>query len=211
MTFQSRAAHDRTAAAYDTAADAAGWFPEALFGLCFDRLQPGQRVLSVGIGTGRCAAPFAAHGLTVWGVDEAPGMLEVCRVRGLAERLVEHDLAVRPWPFDDRSVTHVLASGVVHFLPDLRAFVSECSRLMRDDGVLAITTRLPSADDVRVGPDVEETVVDGVPIYAHAPRHLTEVLGDNGLLAVKHLDVLVGGDGAGEAYRLTVAARPPAV
>lgn len=56
MTSQSRGAHDRTAAWYDDAAREAGWFPQALFGLCFDRMRPGQRLLSVGIGTGLCAA-----------------------------------------------------------------------------------------------------------------------------------------------------------
>lgn len=205
MTAASRAAHDRTAAEYDDAAASAGWFPEALFGLCFDRVRPGERVLALGIGTGLCAAPFAARGLTVWGVDESAGMLAVCREQGIAERLVEHDLAVRPWPFDDGAVTHVLASGVAHFLRDLGGFVAESRRVMSDDGVLAITTRLPSASP-HDAPDVEETVAEGVPIYGHSPRHLAAVLGVNGLVAVKQLDVLLGEDGARDTYRLTVAA-----
>lgn len=205
MTSASRAAHDRTAAEYDAAASSAGWFPEALFGLCFERLRPGQRVLAVGIGTGQCAAPFAAHGLSVWGVDESAGMLAVCRAKGIAERLVEHDLVVRPWPFGDAAVTHVLASGVTHFLEDLGSFVAECRRVMSDDGVLAVTTRLPHAHDD--APDVEEAVVDGVPVFAHSPRHLAAVLGDTGLVAVKQLDVLLGADGARDTYRLTVAVR----
>jgi len=203
MTTQSRRAHDLTATAYDAAARTAGWFPEALFGLCFDRLQPGQRVLSVGIGTGECARPFAAHGLTVWGVDESPAMLAVCRAKGVAERLVEHDLAERPWPFDDAAVTHVVASGVVHFLPDLRSFVGECRRVMRPDGLLAITTRAPRAAPA---PNVEETVADGVPIYGHAPRHVDEVLAAHGLRPLKQLDVLLGDGDDRDVYRLTVAA-----
>ncbi len=201
----SRAAHDRTAAEYDDAAASAGWFPEAIFGLCFDRLRPGQRVLSVGIGTGACAAPFAAHGLSVWGVDESPGMLAVCRAKGVAERMVEHDLAVRPWPFDDGAVTHVLAAGVTHFLRDLGAFIGECGRVM-SDGVLAVTTRLPRPvlDDA---PDVEKSVVGGVPIYSHSPRQLAVALAAAGLVAVKQLDVLLGADGDRDAYRITVAVR----
>ena len=207
MTSESRAAHDHTATEYDDAASSAGWFPEAMFGLCFDRLRPGQRVLAVGIGTGVCAAPFAAHGLSVWGVDESPGMLAVCRAKGIAERLVEHDLAVRPWPFDDGAATHVLASGVTHFLRDLGAFVAECSRVMSDDGVLAVTTRLPRSIPLDDAPDVEETIVGDVPIFAHSPRHLTAVLGDAGLVAVKQLDVLLGADDDRETYRITVAVR----
>jgi hypothetical protein len=73
-------------------------------------------------------------------------------------------------------------------------------------GVLAVTTRLPhpSPDDA---PDVEETVVGGVPIYAHSPRHLRVVLADAGLVAVKQLDNLLGADGDRDIYRITVAAR----
>ena len=204
MTSESRAAHDRSATEYDDAASAAGWFPEAMFGLCFDRLSPGQRVLDVGIGTGVCAAPFAAHGLSVWGVDESPGMLAICRAKEIAERLVEHDLAVRPWPFDDGAVTHVVASGVAHFLADLGAFVAECSRVM-SDGVLAVTTRLPRS--APVGDAESEEVVDGVPIFAHSPRHLTTALGDAGLVAAKQLDVLLGDDDHRDTYRITVAVR----
>lgn len=206
MTSESRAAHDRSAAEYDDAASSAGWFPEAMFGLCFDRLRPGQRVLAVGIGTGVCAAPFAVHGLSVWGVDESAGMLAVCRTKGIAERLVEHDLALRPWPFDDGAVTHVLASGVTHFLEDLGSFVAECSRVM-SDGVLAVTTRLPRCAPGEEAPDVEGTVVGDVPVFAHSSRHLTAVLADAGLAAAKQLDVLLGADGDRDTYRVTVAVR----
>lgn len=207
MTSQSRAAHDSTAAEYDTAASAAGWHPEALLGLCLGRVRPGDLVLAVGIGTGLCAAPFAAHGLRVWGVDESPRMLEVCRAKGIAERLVEHDLAVRPWPFGDAAVAHVLAAGVTHFLPDLGAFVAECARVMSDDGVLAITTRLPR-HPVRPGAsDVETALVGGVPVHAHAPGLLAAALADAGLVAVAQLDVLLGADDARDVYRLTVAVR----
>ena len=201
MTAQSRAAHDSSAAGYDEAARAAGWFPEAVFGLCFDRLRPGQRVLALGIGTGLCAAPFAAHRLTVWGLDESPGMLAVCRARGVAERLVEHDLDVRPWPFGAEAVTHVLASGVAHFLRELEPFMAECRRVMSDDGVLAVTTRLPSADLI----DVEELVFGGVPVFAHSARHVAAALGRAGFVVDKRLDVVVGDGDVRDTYSLWVA------
>ncbi len=207
MTAQSRAAHDGTAEAYDAAASAAGWYPEALVGLILDRLRPGQRVLAVGIGTGLCAVPLAARGLRVWGVDESPGMLAVCRAKGVAERLVEHDLARRPWPFDDGAVVHVVAAGVAHLVPDLGDLVAECARVMSPDGCLALTTRLPSAAAGGDAPDVEEVLVGDVLVRAHAPRLLAAALADAGLVATKRMDVLLGPDGAQDAYRMTVAVR----
>lgn len=206
MTTQSRAAHDSSAAEYDSAAHAAGWFPEALFGLCADRVRPGQTVLALGVGTGLCAAPFAAAGLTVWGVDESRAMLAECRARGVAERLVEHDLEVRPWPFEDGAVTHVLASGVTHFLRDLGPFVAECRRVMGDDGILALTTRRPAvARERSEDRDVHETVIGAVPVFAHPTQHVVAALGDAGLVVTKRLDVVVGEGEERDTYSLWVA------
>ena len=52
-------AHDESAAEYDRLARDYHWFPEVLFGLCFEYTQPGECLLAIGIGTGLCAAPFA--------------------------------------------------------------------------------------------------------------------------------------------------------
>jgi SAM-dependent methyltransferase len=41
-----------------------------------ERLADGQPVLELGVGTGRLARPLAKRGLTVWGVDSSPKMLE---------------------------------------------------------------------------------------------------------------------------------------
>src|SRR5919106_5739972 len=53
-----------------------------------------DRVADLGCGTGRTAAWLRAHGVgPIDGVDLTPEMLEVARVRGLHERLVEADVA----------------------------------------------------------------------------------------------------------------------
>ncbi|WP_212823095.1 bifunctional 2-polyprenyl-6-hydroxyphenol methylase/3-demethylubiquinol 3-O-methyltransferase UbiG [Catellatospora sp. TT07R-123] len=44
-------------------------------------------VLELGIGTGRVAIPLAEHGMTVYGVDLAPAMLEILRTKPQAHRL----------------------------------------------------------------------------------------------------------------------------
>jgi len=53
MNKDSHQAHDESAADYDRLARKYRWFgPEALFGLCFEYVQPGERLLAIGIGTG---------------------------------------------------------------------------------------------------------------------------------------------------------------
>ena len=68
--------HDAYAADYDAQVSAYDcYLAEALFGLCYDFVQPGQSLLDLGIGSGLSAAPFARAGLRVAGMDFAPAML----------------------------------------------------------------------------------------------------------------------------------------
>ena len=74
--------HDAYAADYDAQVSAYDcYLAEALFGLCYDFVQPGQSLLDLGIGSGLSAAPFARAGLRVAGMDFAPGMLDLCRAK----------------------------------------------------------------------------------------------------------------------------------
>jgi SAM-dependent methyltransferase len=58
-------------------------------------VQPGGRVLELGVGTGRLALPLAARGLDVHGVDSSPAMLARLRAKpgGEAVGVVEGDFA----------------------------------------------------------------------------------------------------------------------
>jgi ubiquinone/menaquinone biosynthesis C-methylase UbiE len=50
---------------------------EALFGMMFEYVLPGQPILDIGIGTGLIAALFKKAGLEVYGIDISGEMLEV--------------------------------------------------------------------------------------------------------------------------------------
>ena len=47
---------------YDFQARQNHWHPEVLFGLCYEYLHSGDRLLDIGIGTGLGAEPFARAG-----------------------------------------------------------------------------------------------------------------------------------------------------
>lgn len=61
------------------------------------RLAAARRVLALGVGTGRCAARLAEHGLAVCGVDASTAMLQQCRTRAPGVQLVQADLSALPF------------------------------------------------------------------------------------------------------------------
>lgn len=61
---------------WDAAVKAHGWYAaDVVFGLVFEYLTPGQRILDLGCGTGLASEPFARFGLEVYGIDGSPNML----------------------------------------------------------------------------------------------------------------------------------------
>jgi len=114
---------------------------DVLFGMCVAHIQPGQQILDAGIGTGLSAELFAKAGLTVTGMDFSPVMLEICRTKGLASELIQHDLLSAPWPVEQAAFDLVICCGVMHFIADLDVIFQESYRALRDGGVFAFTTR----------------------------------------------------------------------
>ena len=92
----------------------------------------GGRILEIGIGTGRIAAPVVAHGCTVVGFDVSPGMLHGAAHRGLDALLVADMMAM---PFTDASFDATLAVHVLHHASDWREVLRESVRVLRDGGL----------------------------------------------------------------------------
>ena len=97
---EDAALHNAYAADYDAQVQAYDChIADLLFGLCYEFTRPGQRLLDAGIGSGLSARLFARAGLTIYGMDFSPDMLEICGEKGLAAELEQHDLSQIPWPF----------------------------------------------------------------------------------------------------------------
>jgi len=117
---------------------------DVVFGLCYEYIQPGQRLLDLGIGSGISAVLFSKAGLQVSGMDFSPAMLELCRAKGIAGELKQHNLQQTPWPFSSDKFDHLICCGVLHFLSDLEVVFGESYRLLKDGGIFAFTTRVTS-------------------------------------------------------------------
>lgn len=169
---------------YDEEAAAIDWRgPRLIFGLMSDFIRPGQTVLDIGTGTGLASEPFSEAGLRVTGMDISGSMLAVCRKKGFAAELVQHDLTEIPYPFGDRSFDHVISTGVFQFFFGLDSIFQEVGRLLAPGGRFAFVTgdRTPEEPaEILAGP--QQTGTDAsVTMYLHSPREISGWLEENGM------------------------------
>ena len=179
---------------YDDEAERCGWHgPAVAFGLAFMYIEPGQTVLDIGIGTGLGSTPFHRAGLHVVGMDISDDMLDACRRKGCAARLVRHDLTVTPYPFGDASCDHAVSTGVFQFFEDLDPVFREAGRILRNGGVFVFVTGDRNREE-------EATVVVGavrtgtgspVTMYRHTVDQVNGWLESNGFRLIDTLEFTV--------------------
>lgn len=104
------------------------------------RLQPGQRLLDAGCGTGQWAIGFARHGVRVTAVDLSGSVLALAMAHAAEEPALPPiewrtgDLARLPEPFAVFHAVHCRAA--LHFVPDVPAALREFRRVLRPGGRL---------------------------------------------------------------------------
>ena len=109
----------------------------------------GGRLLELGVGTGRLAAPLAAAGLQVVGVDSSPAMLDRLAERpgGDAVEVVCGDMVddLPDGPFDSALVAYNTIFNLLDASTQQRCFDAVASRL-RPGGVFVVEAFVPDAD-----------------------------------------------------------------
>jgi ubiquinone/menaquinone biosynthesis C-methylase UbiE len=109
--------------------------------------RPGLRVVDLGCGAARNAAPIAAEGATVVGIDVAGPMLEAARRRvedaGLGRRVALVRAPMDRLPQRDESIDLVVAHGIWNLArsaAELRRAISEAARVARPGAGLFVFT-----------------------------------------------------------------------
>lgn len=142
----------------------------------------GRRILDAGCGSGPLSAALCARGAIVTGVDSSPAMVELARQRlGDDADLHVADLS-QPLPFDDDAFDDVVASLVLHHLPDWTVPLAELRRVLKPGGRLIMSVNHPivyklanpSADYFAITQFSEEYTFNGEPAvltFWHRPLH----------------------------------------
>jgi phosphatidylethanolamine/phosphatidyl-N-methylethanolamine N-methyltransferase len=110
-------------------------------------INPGDRVLEVGVGTGLSFLHYPEN-CHVTGVDISEPMLEQARQR--ADRLDRRDLDLqlmdaRDLVFADASFDHVLAPYVISVVPEPRRVMDEICRVCKPGGTVAVVNHFLSS------------------------------------------------------------------
>jgi ubiquinone/menaquinone biosynthesis C-methylase UbiE len=172
---------DQFADVYDSMAlECEAWAGECCFGMMYEYIGPGQRLLDLGIGTGLSSALFARAGVEVHGIDSSEALLERCRKKGFAKRLRVHDLG-QPLPYGDAEFDHAVCVGVTHFLEDVAPLFAEVVRVLRPGGTFALTTVCPEDESQRV--TIKE--VAGYPIFQRSKECIELSLSEAGFEVLK--------------------------
>ena len=104
------------------------------------RYAEGRRVLDAGCGTGYGSAELAQSALVVTGIDVAPEAIAFSRATYPIPslRFLVSSCAVMPFP--ENAFDLVVAFEVIEHLPDHRAFLQECARVLTHHGLFIVSS-----------------------------------------------------------------------
>jgi len=172
----NRAFYDRISSAYDLIADS-NERAARVRGLEALALQPGERVLEIGFGTGNevldCSAKVGAGG-GVFGIDISPGMLAVAQAKiAKAATCAPIDLRVadaRVLPFPDNSFDAVYSSFTLElFLEmDLPIVLREVHRVLEPGGRVGIVSM------AKVLKSEHPSILEDIYVWMH--RHFPHIV-----------------------------------
>jgi predicted TPR repeat methyltransferase len=133
-------------------------------------------VLDLACGTGLSVKAICAQrsGVHAVGVDVSPKMLEQARQSGLYERLFTHDLNDGLPDIASSSFDLVVGFGVLEFLPDVRACLAECSRVLKDNGVLWASFRRFEPEDE--GSPPRHVIIQGIESHGYPADEISQMI-----------------------------------
>ncbi len=114
-------------------------------------LGPGDRLLEIGCGGGLLLREALDRAAQATGLDHSEEMTRLARERAPGAEVVL--ASAEQLPFGDRAFTAVAMSVVFFLLPDPVTVLSECRRVLANDGRLAVYTTGPELRGTPAAPE----------------------------------------------------------
>jgi len=156
------------------------------------RIQPGQRILDVGCGTGTLALLIQQRhpDTDVHGIDGDPKILEIARDKAARARATIAFECAMAWelPYPDATFDLVVSSLVFHHLAtdDKRRAAGEILRVLRPSGTLLLADFGPPSN--MVGKAIASIVRRFDEVSDHVTERLPRILTDAGFSDVAEID-----------------------
>lgn len=108
-----------------------------ILGSC--KIKEGDKILDIGVGTGRNADLLLKRGAIVEGMDISEGMMEKAR-RKLNEEKINFIIADagKEVPFHSDSFDYVVCIRVLKYIPNWKYTIKEISRVLKKDGIFLL-------------------------------------------------------------------------
>ena len=107
-----------------------------------EHVKPGEIVLELGCATGLMTEILAARGCQIIGVDRSEEYLGRARERVSRAEYVRDDVSTYE---PGVKIDHVVATNVLHELPDPLGFLRHCRRILRPGGLLHLALQNPNS------------------------------------------------------------------
>lgn len=184
-----------SASGYDEQARKTNWFgSEVVFGLGYEFVKPGESVLDLGIGSGLSSILFHRAGLQVFGLDGSAEVLSVCKAKGFATDLKQHDLCDLPLPYASHFCDHIVSIAVLNSFRDLGPLFGEVARVIKPGGIFAFTVEEQKPGQEEGYPinrvEVSETPKEetAVMLFRHSAEYIAFLLSQNNFELRKALE-----------------------
>jgi len=183
-TNDSIRAHDQEANEYDgQVKEYECYVHDVIFGMSYEYVKAGDRLLDLGIGTGLASLQFSGMSLEVYGIDGSAEMLRICRAKNIAKELRQFDLRNTPFPYINRFFDQIICCGVLHFFGELKPIFAEAARIIKPGGIFTFTIVEPVEGDE----DYSSRMVGGGTVFSHKRECIAKLLRDCGFKKLKEL------------------------
>lgn len=112
---------------------------DIMFGMMYEYIQSGQKLLDIGIGTGISSLLFRNIGLKIYGIDGAINMLNLCKEKNITTMLELVDLTKDAVWFNGQFFDHVISHGVFHLIGNLKDIFNRVSSILTTGGYFGFT------------------------------------------------------------------------